>query len=71
MLLPFLKERKWPRIAKSMEQKSYGLSSSDKLEEHCIDELMDAVATQHVSAFRKALEALVLNCFEDEEPNAT
>lgn len=74
MLLPFLKEKKWPRIAKPMDEKSIGLSASDKLEEFCIEELMMAVANKDVPAFRKAIEALVLNCFDmdddDGEPDA-
>jgi hypothetical protein len=67
MFLPFLKEKKWPRIAKPMEEKSYGLSSEDYLEDFCIEELMDAVEHKHVGQFRKALEVLILNCFEEEE----
>lgn len=50
-----------------MDEKSYGLSSDDKLEEHCMRELMDAAHDKHVGRFRAALEALVMNCFEDQE----
>lgn len=70
MQLPFLKEKKWPRIAKPMEQKSYGISPAEELEEFCIGELMDACKDKNISAFRKALEALVLSCFEEEESDA-
>ncbi len=36
----------------------------DALEEHCVGELMDAVANKDIKAFMHAIEALVLNCFE-------
>lgn len=49
-----------------MEEKSYGGDASDKLEEHCAGELMEAVASKDVSGFRSALEALVVNMFETE-----
>ena len=51
-----------------MEEKSIGLNVSEKLEDYCIDELWEAVANKDVSSFRKALEALILNCFDDDEP---
>ena len=66
MLLPFLKEKKVPRIAPPMEEKLYNGSPSEILEDHCLSELMDAAKDKNVSAFRKALEALVINCFEEE-----
>lgn len=69
MFLPFLKEKKWPRLAKPMDQKSYGLSASETLEDYCIEELMTACMDKNVSAFLAAIEALLLNCFEDEQPN--
>ena len=63
MKLPFLK--KMPRMARDpMGEKSYGLDPAEKLEDYCIDELFDACKSQDVSSFRKALEALVLNCFD-------
>lgn len=63
MKLPFLKN-KWPRLAKPMDEKSYGLSASEQLEEFCIDELFEAVQSKNVGTFRKAIEALVMNCFD-------
>lgn len=68
MNLPFLK--KWPRVnPEHLQEKTYNMSPSEKLEEHCLQELMDAVHEKDVSKFRSALEALILNCFEyDEEP---
>lgn len=65
MQLPFLKEKKWPRIAKALEERSYGLSVSEALEDHCIGELMEAYETKNLMAFRHALEALILSCFEE------
>lgn len=69
MKLPFLKNRKFPRVAsKPTEEKLVSGSESDHLEDYCAKELMDAVADKDVKAFRSALEALILNCFSDEEP---
>jgi len=65
MQLPFL--RKFPRIAQEpRDPKTYGLSSSEKIEEHCINEIMDAFASHDHSLFRDAIEALVMNCFEED-----
>ena len=50
-----------------MEEKLVNGSSSDVLEQHCISELFDAVENKDHAAFRKALEALIMNMFEDEE----
>lgn len=65
MQLPFLKESKWPRIAKPMDEKLMNASFEDKLEEHCIGELMEAVEAKDHARFRSAIEALVLNLFEE------
>lgn len=67
MMLPFLKNRKWPRLAPRPEEKMVNPSASDILEDFCIGELMDAASTKNISAFRKSLEALVINCFEEDE----
>ena len=50
-----------------MEQKSYNLSPDEMLDDYCAGELMEAVKAKDVSAFRKAVEALTMNCFEFEE----
>lgn len=63
----FLKSRKWPRVAPPMEEKSYGLSASDKLDQHCTEELMEAMGSKDVKRFRSALEALIMNMFEEQE----
>lgn len=67
MKLPFLKNSRWPRVAKPMEEKLVNGSPGEQLEEHCAGELMDAVSAKDVKAFRAAITALVMNCFEDEE----
>ena len=64
MQLPFLKEKSWPRIAKPMDEKFFGGSPEEMLEESCIEELMEAVSNMNVSQFRQSVEALVMNCFE-------
>lgn len=65
-MLPFLKNRKIPRIQSNpMDEKLVQGSPSDHLEEHCAGELMEAVEKKDVKAFRSAVEALVMNCFEE------
>lgn len=67
-MLPFVKNRKIPRIAtEPTPEKLVQGSDSDHLEDYCAGELMDAVKNKDVKAFRSAIEALVLNCFEDGE----
>lgn len=67
-MLPFLKESKRPRIqSKPTEEKLIQGSASDHLEDHCIGELMDAVESKNVKAFRSAFEALIMNCFDDDQ----
>ena len=63
-MLIFLKKSKWPRSAPDMDEKSVGEDESDRLEEHCCGELMDAAMSKDVSKFRSALQALVMNLFE-------
>lgn len=71
MLLPFLKEKKWPRIAKPTESKEYGLSDDEEMQMSCISELMQAAESKDPKLFRQAVEALVLSLFEMGELNAT
>ncbi len=68
MKLPFLKNKRIPRIATApMDEKLVQGSASDHLEDHCIGELFDACVNKDVKAFRSAVEALVMNCFEESE----
>lgn len=46
------------------------VSPADHLEHHAIGELMDAVEHKNVGAFRSAMEALVMNMFEDSDGKA-
>lgn len=62
MKLPFLKNKR-NRMAEHRDPMSIGLSD---LEEHCAGELMDAIGSKDIKAFRSAIEALVSNCFEEE-----
>lgn len=50
-------------MAEHRDPMSIGLSD---LEEHCAGELMDAIGSKDIKAFRSAIEALVSNCFEEE-----
>lgn len=55
-----------PRIApKPTEEKLVQGSASDHLEDYCVGELMEAVEEKNIKKFREAIEALVLNCFDD------
>lgn len=65
--LPFRKP-KLPRIETEMPpEKLINGSSDDYLNDSAIDELMDACGSGDKSKFRSALEALVLNMFEDSK----
>ena len=48
-----------------MEEKTVNGDPEDILEEHCIHEMMEAVERKDIPAFRRAMEALVLNMFEE------
>lgn len=70
MKLPFLKNRRLPRIAtEPMEEKLINGSSDDHLEAHCVGELMEAVQSKDVKKFRSAIEALVMNMFDYGDEN--
>lgn len=70
MKLPFLKNKHWPRVAKPMEEKMINGTPEDHLESHCAGELIDAVESKDVAKFRSALEALLMNMFEEEAEDA-
>ena len=65
MKLPFLKSSRWPRIGKPQDEKTINASFEEKLQDHLFDELMRAVEMKNTGAFRNAIQALVLNCFEE------
>lgn len=72
MKLPFLKHKRFPRVAvdgpepKTIEHGKQ-LDADSIVEEYCVKELMHAVENKDIRAFRAAIEALVLDCFEDAE----
>lgn len=71
MKLPFLKRRRMPRIGTDEpEAKLINYSSEDLLDDHAVGELMAAVTSKDPRAFLAAIEALVMNCFEDGEEDA-
>jgi hypothetical protein len=63
--LAFLKKRLGPRIGKQPDEKIVNASLEEKLEEQLFGELIAAIAHKDVTRFREAIEALVLNCFEE------
>ncbi len=67
MLLPHLRKL-LPKIeTEPREEKLINGSSDDMLERHLQSELFDAIMDKDVQKFRSALEACVLNLFEDQE----
>jgi len=68
MKLPFLKRHKLPRVEiKNPEEKLINGSAEDHLEDYAIGEMMEAISEKNIKKFRSALEAMVLNQFEEEE----
>jgi hypothetical protein len=57
--LPFLKNKTWPRVAKPMDEKSYGYSEDDELKEACLQEIIEAYESKDSRRLQDALEALV------------
>lgn len=52
-------------MGKPQDEKTINASLEEKLQDHLFDELMRAVEMKDTGAFRNAIEALVLNCFEE------
>lgn len=48
-------------------EKAYGGDESSQIEDQCVGELMEACQHKDPGRFRHALEALVLNHFEDSD----
>jgi len=70
-MLPFLKNRKTPRIAPPMEEKLVQGSQDDHINDQLLGELMGAVTDKDVKLFRQALEGLVTNMLNfDGDDNA-
>ena len=65
MNLPFLKNRRIPRIAVDpMEEKLVQGSADDHMHEHLLNELFDSHGAKDVKLFRQALEGLVMGMFD-------
>lgn len=65
--LPFLKNKKIPRVVtEPIDEKLVNASPEELLDDRCVDELMEAVKSSNVQQFRSALEALVINMFEQD-----
>lgn len=68
--MPFLKNRKLPRIAQDgPDEKLINGSESDYMDEFVMGELMDAYEHKDIGKFRSALEALVMNSFDWDDEN--
>jgi hypothetical protein len=64
-MLPFLKNRKTPRIAtEPQEEKLVNGSQDDLINEHMLTELMEACTNKDVKLFRQALEGLIMNMLD-------
>lgn len=71
-MLPFLENKKWPRIAKPVGEKSYGFSEDDELKEQCAHEMMQALEEKDHSKFIESLKAyveMILAKEDDAEPH--
>ena len=64
MNLPFLKKRKTNHQPAPQPEKSVGLSPDEQLDDHTVEELMQAVQDRNTQQFKSAIEALVRNAFD-------
>lgn len=67
MKLPFLKNRRIPRIAPPMEERLAAGSPADFALDEALTDLMHACKERDVKLFRDALMALLSNCFEESD----
>jgi hypothetical protein len=58
-MLPFLKNKTWPRVAKPIGESRYGYSEDDDLIEQLLEELMAAYHAKDHAKIHSAIEALV------------
>lgn len=61
---PLLRKRKFPRAQDPQAEKLVNGSYDELMEDHCIDELMEACTNKDPKQFRSALDALVMNGFD-------
>lgn len=63
--LPFLKNRRMPRIETNpREPMLVNASADDLIDDQSMSEMFDAIEKKDVRKFRQALEALVMNAFD-------
>lgn len=70
MNLPFLKQKKWPRIAAPQEEKTYNASYDDQLEAHLAKELRESIASDSPQQLRRTLEAVMLHFNQESRDDA-
>jgi len=65
MQLPFLKNKRRPRVAdEPRASKLVNGSADDHIDDHCMSEIFDACEKRDARQFRAAVEALVMNMFD-------
>jgi hypothetical protein len=69
-MLPFLKPKTWPRIAKPTGESRYGFSEDDDLIEQALDELLAALESKDGAKIHSCIEALI-NLIHSRESNAS
>lgn len=68
MKLPFLKNKKIPRVQNHLtEQKLVNGDPDDLIDDHAMGEIFDSIEKRDHKALRHALEALCMNCFDRNE----
>lgn len=70
VMLPFLKPKTWPQLAKISGESRYGFSGDDDIVEHALDELMEAYESKDHKKFMSALNALI-EVIKNKEPDAS
>ena len=65
MLLPHLRKL-YPKVEQPAgEERLINASAEEMLEQHLRTELFDAIHEKDPAKFKSALEAVILNCFEE------
>jgi len=70
MKLPFLEESKWP-ISKEPDERVVNPSHDKQIEDHLIDELMQALEHKEASKLRETLIALIQHIKSGDEDVAS
>lgn len=69
VMLPFLKPKVWPQLAKITGESKYGFSEDDDLIEDTLKELMEAYESKDHNKFMSAFMALI-DVIRSKEPDA-